>query len=63
MGCTARQQINMTETSKYFDTVIVGLGKTGFSSACFLSDQSIKFAVTDSRKEPPMLESMQKKTS
>ncbi|MEE9551552.1 MAG: UDP-N-acetylmuramoyl-L-alanine--D-glutamate ligase [Gammaproteobacteria bacterium] len=51
----------MTETSKYFDTVIVGLGKTGFSSACFLSDQNIRFAVTDSRKEPPMLESMQKK--
>lgn len=60
MGCAARQLSNMTETSKYFDTVIVGLGKTGYSTARFLNRQNIRFAVTDSRKEPPMLDVMQK---
>jgi UDP-N-acetylmuramoylalanine--D-glutamate ligase len=50
----------MTETSKYFNTVIVGLGKTGYSTARFLNKQNIRFAVTDSRKKPPMLDVMQK---
>ena len=35
--------------------LIVGLGKTGFSIACFLAEQGLRFAVTDSRDEPPLL--------
>lgn len=35
--------------------LIVGLGKTGFSMARFLAAQGIRFAVTDTREEPPFL--------
>lgn len=35
------------------DTVIVGLGTTGLSVARYLSNQDTKFAVVDSRQEPP----------
>ena len=41
-----------------FDTVVVGLGKTGFSCVKFLTEQGVKFAVTDSRATPPMLSEM-----
>lgn len=34
-------------------TLILGLGKTGFSCAQYLASQNISFAVADSRKEPP----------
>jgi UDP-N-acetylmuramoylalanine--D-glutamate ligase len=36
--------------------LIVGLGKTGYSIARFLSSQSIHFAVTDTRDAPPFLQ-------
>ncbi|MBM2829282.1 MAG: murD [Gammaproteobacteria bacterium] len=55
MSCVAEQTVEMTNTDKQFDTVIVGLGKTGFSCACYLADQNVEFAVTDSRNDPPML--------
>lgn len=35
--------------------LIVGLGKTGFSIARFLAGHGIRFAVTDTRDEPPFL--------
>jgi UDP-N-acetylmuramoylalanine--D-glutamate ligase len=35
--------------------LIVGLGKTGFSIARFLATQGLRFAVTDTRDEPPFL--------
>lgn len=35
--------------------LIVGLGKTGYSIAKFLSERKIKFAVADSREKPPLL--------
>lgn len=35
--------------------LIVGLGKTGFSIARFLARHGIRFAVTDTRDEPPFL--------
>ncbi|MEN8260547.1 MAG: UDP-N-acetylmuramoyl-L-alanine--D-glutamate ligase, partial [Pseudomonadota bacterium] len=35
--------------------LIVGLGKTGLSVARFLANRGIRFAVTDSRSQPPML--------
>lgn len=46
--------------NKQFDTVIVGLGETGFSCARYLAGQGVSFAVTDSRKDPPMLQQIQK---
>lgn len=36
--------------------LIVGLGKTGYSIARFLAAQGLRFAVTDTREEPPFLE-------
>jgi len=39
--------------------LIVGLGKTGLSCAHFLSGLNVDIAVTDSRAEPPCLESLQ----
>ncbi|AJC50392.1 UDP-N-acetylmuramoyl-L-alanine--D-glutamate ligase [Coxiella endosymbiont of Amblyomma americanum] len=39
-------------------TVIVGLGKTGFSCAKFLAERNQSFAITDHRKEPPQLEKL-----
>ena len=35
--------------------LIVGLGKTGFSIARFLAAQGLRFAVTDTRDDPPFL--------
>ncbi len=50
--------VEMTQTNKQFNTVVVGLGKTGFSCARYLAAQGMNFAVTDSRDEPPMLNDM-----
>lgn len=55
MNCNAVKIIEMTETGKQFDTVIVGMGKTGYSCARYLADHGINFAMTDSRSSPPML--------
>jgi len=75
LAYAAEKWVMNTETKNSFDIVIVGLGKTGYASACFLARQniskknitkrnitkkSINFAVTDSRQNPPMLETMQK---
>lgn len=38
--------------------LVVGLGKTGFSVARYLSSQGIKFAVTDTREMPPFLDEL-----
>jgi UDP-N-acetylmuramoylalanine--D-glutamate ligase len=50
----------MTDTHKQFDTVIVGMGKTGYSCARYLSGHGIHFAMTDSRTDPPMLNEIRK---
>lgn len=39
--------------------LVVGLGKTGFSCARFLSDHGLEVAVTDSREHPPALDDLQ----
>lgn len=50
----------MTTVSKQFDTVIIGLGKTGASCARYLSRKGeASFAVVDSRERPPELKSIQ----
>ena len=55
MNCNAVKIIEMTDTHRQFDTVIVGMGKTGYSCARYLSERGIDFAMTDSRADPPML--------
>lgn len=39
--------------------LIVGLGKTGFSCARYLSEQGVEVAITDSRDYPPALDELQ----
>ena len=39
--------------------LVVGLGKTGFSCARYLSEKGIEVAVTDSREHPPALDELQ----
>ena len=39
--------------------LVVGLGKTGFSCARYLSEQGIEVAITDSREYPPALDELQ----
>ena len=50
----------MKDRTEQFNTVIVGMGKTGFSCARFLASRNISFAMTDSRKNPPMLTTIRK---
>ena len=54
MNCLARKITEMKETERHFDTVIIGMGETGFSCARFLSGQKMQFAMIDSRETPPM---------
>ena len=58
MECAEATIVEVIETSKQFDTVVVGLGKTGFACAKYLAAQGISFAVTDNREVPPMLNEM-----
>ena len=51
---------DMTKTGEQFDTVIVGLGKTGMSCVRYLSGQGRSFVVIDSRSEPPELDTLRK---
>ena len=39
--------------------LIVGLGKTGFSCARYLSEDGVEVAITDSREHPPALDELQ----
>ncbi|MFT5425967.1 MAG: ribulose 1,5-bisphosphate synthetase/thiazole synthase, partial [Gammaproteobacteria bacterium] len=45
MECAEATIVEVIETSKQFDTVVVGLGKTGFACAKYLAAQGISFAV------------------
>lgn len=49
------QQLSLDKASK---VLVVGLGKTGFSVAKFLHQQSIAFAVIDSRDKPPLKDAL-----
>ena len=50
----------MKDRTEKFDTVIVGMGKSGYSCARYLAARKVDFAMTDSRKNPPMLEAMRR---
>lgn len=45
----------MVDNGTRYDTIIIGLGKTGLSCARYLAVQGGSFAVADSRPEPPEL--------
>ena len=47
------------ETLSHKRVLVVGLGKTGFSCARYLSEHGIEVAVTDSRENPPALNELQ----
>ena len=58
MECAGAAIVEVIETVKQFDTVVVGLGKTGFACAKYLAEKGVHFAVTDDREAPPMLDEM-----
>ncbi len=49
----------MTETRRQYDSVVVGLGKTGTSVVRYLLGQGERLAAVDSRLRPPELEHLQ----
>lgn len=53
------QKTAMTDTNRY-DMVIAGMGQTGLSCARFLAARGISFAMTDSRENPPMLDTIRR---
>lgn len=55
---TGNEKVSMGNLSKK-RVLIVGLGKTGFSCARYLSKRGIEVAVTDSREHPPALDELQ----
>ncbi len=52
---------DMNLAQEKYDVLIIGLGKTGYACAKYLSQKNIHFAVMDNRQTPPLLESMQQK--
>jgi len=52
-------QLENMENLSHKRVLIVGLGKTGFSCARYLSEHGIEVAITDSRKHPPALDELQ----
>lgn len=55
-----QQPMTMAKTDYQFDMVIAGMGQTGLSCARFLANRGISFAMTDSRGNPPMLETIRR---
>ena len=47
------------DTLSHKRVLVVGLGKTGFSCARYLSEQGVEVAITDSREHPPALDELQ----
>lgn len=52
-------EIDNMESLSHKRVLVVGLGKTGFSCARYLSEHGIEVAVTDSREHPPALDELQ----
>ena len=49
----------MAETAQRFDTLVLGLGKTGISCVRYLAGTGENLGVADSRQAPPELENLQ----
>ena len=52
-------EIENMDTLSHKRVLVVGLGKTGFSCARYLSEQGVEVAITDSREHPPALDELQ----
>ncbi|MEJ2761700.1 MAG: UDP-N-acetylmuramoyl-L-alanine--D-glutamate ligase [Gammaproteobacteria bacterium] len=52
---SANKTAIMNGNDEQYEAVVVGLGKTGLSCARYLAARGIRFAVNDSRAEPPEL--------
>jgi UDP-N-acetylmuramoylalanine--D-glutamate ligase len=52
-------EIENMDTLTHKRLLVVGLGKTGFSCARYLSEQGVEVAITDSREHPPALDELQ----
>jgi len=50
----------MTQQQRRYDTVVIGLGKTGLSCVRFLAGQAASLAVVDSRSNPPELDNLRR---
>ncbi len=50
----------MPETAQRFDTLVLGLGKTGLSCVRYLAETGESLGVADSRQAPPELEDLQR---
>lgn len=55
------ESINSMKGLSHKRVLVVGLGKTGLSCACYLSGKGIEVAITDSREHPPALDELQEK--
>ena len=49
---------NMTETAQRFDTLVLGLGKTGLSCIRYLAGSGAGLGVADTRQDPPELKTL-----
>lgn len=54
----AKLEKTLALNQKDSKVLIVGLGSTGFSVACFFYSLGIRFAVIDSRDKPPLIEQL-----
>ena len=49
---------NVTETAQRFDTLVLGLGRTGLSCIRYLAGSGASLGVADTRREPPELQTL-----
>ena len=52
---------NMTETAERFDTLVLGLGRTGLSCIRYLAGSGARLGVADTRQEPPELQTLKQR--
>ena len=50
---------NMIETAERFDTLVLGLGRTGLSCIRYLAGTGARVGVADTRQDPPGLETLE----
>jgi len=58
MAPNLEKNLYMQETNNKYDSIIIGLGKTGLSCVNYLSRLGQSFAVIDSRNDPPDLNNL-----
>jgi UDP-N-acetylmuramoylalanine--D-glutamate ligase len=61
MNAILTNKEEMTEAKEQFDSIVVGLGKTGISAIEYLLSQGERIAAADSRLQPPDIESIRRR--